>query len=204
MKDFDASPQLAHIIFVGMGFENVITAPHQLKVLIYCTLLYDTVRVALLNAGLIHSIRFHALYPFHWITIPVENRLSSHNNFKLSNLYKGNEMGFQKTILKVGGGQRPEVGKNVTVHCTGYGKNGDLNVKFWSTKDPGQQPFSFVIGLGQVIKGWDEGVMTMVVGEVAKIHCSPDYAYGSGGFPAWGIMPNSELIFEIEVLSVGN
>ncbi len=113
-------------------------------------------------------------------------------------------MGFQKTILKVGDGQRPEVGKNVTVHCTGYGKNGDLNVKFWSTKDPGQQPFSFNIGLGQVIKGWDEGVMTMVVGEVAKIHCSPDYAYGSGGFPAWGIMPNSELIFEIEVLSVGN
>jgi peptidylprolyl isomerase len=38
-------------------------------------------------------------------------------------------------------------------------------------------------------------------GEVAKIHCSPDYAYGSGGFPAWGIMPNSELVFEIEVLS---
>jgi len=38
-------------------------------------------------------------------------------------------------------------------------------------------------------------------GEIAKIHCSPDYAYGAGGFPAWGIMPNSELIFEIEVLS---
>jgi len=38
-------------------------------------------------------------------------------------------------------------------------------------------------------------------GEVAKIHCTPDYAYGAGGFPAWGIMPNSSLIFEIEVLS---
>lgn len=38
-------------------------------------------------------------------------------------------------------------------------------------------------------------------GEIAKIHCTPDYAYGAGGFPAWGIQPNSELIFEIEVLS---
>ena len=38
-------------------------------------------------------------------------------------------------------------------------------------------------------------------GELSKIHCTPDYAYGAGGFPAWGIMPNSELIFEIEVLS---
>ncbi len=77
-----------------------------------------------------------------------------------------------------------------------------MSEKFWSTKDAGQQPFTFKIGLGQVIKGWDEGVMTMKLGEVARIHCTPDYAYGSGGFPAWGIMPNSELIFEIEVLSV--
>lgn len=48
---------------------------------------------------------------------------------------------------------------------------------------------------------WDEGVIGMQLGEIAKIHCSPDYAYGAGGFPAWGIMPNSELVFEIEVLS---
>ena len=70
-----------------------------------------------------------------------------------------------------------------------------------ATKDPGQEPFSFQVGLGQVIKGWDESVIDMSIGEVAKIHCSPDYAYGAGGFPAWGIMPNSELVFEIEVLS---
>jgi FKBP-type peptidyl-prolyl cis-trans isomerase len=44
-------------------------------------------------------------------------------------------------------------------------------------------------------------VIDMSLGECAKIHCSPDYAYGAGGFPAWGIQPNSELIFEIEVLS---
>jgi|EP00979_Chaetoceros_neogracilis_P010307 FKBP-type peptidyl-prolyl cis-trans isomerase len=73
---------------------------------------------------------------------------------------------------------------------------------FWSTKDAGQEPFAFQIGMGSVIKGWDEGVLGMALGEVAKIHCTPDYAYGPDGFPAWGIMPNSELIFEIEVLSI--
>ena len=55
----------------------------------------------------------------------------------------------------------------------------DLSKKFWSTKDQGQQPFTFAVGMGQVIKGWDEGVIGMSLGEVAKIHCSPDYAYGT-------------------------
>ncbi|CAF1921826.1 unnamed protein product [Brassica oleracea var. botrytis] len=71
-----------------------------------------------------------------------------------------------------------------------------------STKDAGRKPFSFQIGKGAVIKGWDEGVMGMQIGEVARLRCSPDYAYGAGGFPAWGIQPNSVLDFEIEVLSV--
>jgi peptidylprolyl isomerase len=74
-------------------------------------------------------------------------------------------------------------------------------MQFWSTKDAGQQPFTFQLGMGQVIKGWDEGVASMSMGEVARLTCTPDYAYGAGGFPAWGIMPNSVLIFEIEVLS---
>nr|QMW68610.1 FKBP12 [Setaria viridis] len=110
-------------------------------------------------------------------------------------------MGFEKEILRDGTGPKPTKGQKVTVHCTGYGKDRDLSKKFWSTKDPGQQPFSFNIGLGSVIKGWDEGVMTMHVGEVARIQCTPDYAYGANGFSAWGIQPNSVLVFEIEVLS---
>jgi peptidylprolyl isomerase len=109
-------------------------------------------------------------------------------------------MGFVKTLIRAGNGQKPKRGQNVTVHCTGYGKNRDMNSKFWSTKDAGQEPFTFAVGMGQVIKGWDESVIDMSLGEVAKIHCTPDYAYGAGGFAAWGIMPNSELIFEIEVL----
>lgn len=110
-------------------------------------------------------------------------------------------MGFTKTILTPGNGATPTRGQTVTVHCTGYGKNRDLGVKFWSTKDPGQEPFTFKVGLGQVIKGWDESVIDMQLGEVARIECTPDYGYGAGGFPAWGIMPNSTLVFEIEVLS---
>ncbi len=61
-------------------------------------------------------------------------------------------MGFEKTVIKEGTGDFPTRGKEVTVHCTGYGKNGDMNVKFWSTRDPGQQPFTFKIGLGQGIE----------------------------------------------------
>mmetsp|Transcript_29214 Transcript_29214/g.62064 ORF Transcript_29214/g.62064 Transcript_29214/m.62064 type:complete len:127 (-) Transcript_29214:388-768(-) len=87
-------------------------------------------------------------------------------------------MGFTKTVLRAGNGVLPKRGQQVTVHCTGYGKNRDLAEKFWSTKDPGQEPFTFQVGMGQVIKGWDEGVIGMSLGEVAKIHCSPDYAYG--------------------------
>ena len=54
----------------------------------------------------------------------------------------------------------------------GYGKNGDLKVPFWSTKDAGQKPFTFKIGLGQVIKGWDEGVAGMDLGEIARVRLS--------------------------------
>ncbi|GAA0163342.1 chaperone [Lithospermum erythrorhizon] len=112
------------------------------------------------------------------------------------------KMGIDKELIRPGSGPKPVPGQAVTVHCTGFGKNRDLAEKFWSTKDPGQQPFTFKIGKGNVIKGWDEGVLGMQVGEVARLKCSPDYAYGPSGFPAWGIQPNSELVFEIEVLSL--
>ena len=137
-------------------------------------------------------------------------------------------MGYEKTVLREGYGPMPQRGQTVTVHCTGYGKNNDLRVPFWSTKDPGQKPFSFQLGLGRVIPAWDQGVATMKLGEVARITATPDFAYGASGFPAWGfvislffhsvfcfcffqnsffetihrIMPNATLVFEIEVLSI--
>ena len=108
---------------------------------------------------------------------------------------------YEKEVKVQGNGKQIQKGMSCTVHCTGYGKNGDLNKKFWSTKDPGQEPFVFEVGMGNVIKCWDEGVLTMKVGEKSVLTCSPEYGYGAGGFPAWGIMPNSVLRFEIEVLS---
>ena len=62
-------------------------------------------------------------------------------------------MGFTKTVLKKGNGTKPQQGQTVTVHCTGYGKDSDLAKPFWSTHDEGQQPFSFAVGEGHVIKG---------------------------------------------------
>ena len=59
-------------------------------------------------------------------------------------------MGFEKVILEDGQGLNVPSGATVTVHCTGYGKNGDLKEKFWSTKDPGQEPFTFKVGVGNV------------------------------------------------------
>ena len=108
---------------------------------------------------------------------------------------------YEKEVKVHGNGKQVQKGNTVTVHCTGYGKDRDLNHKFWSTKDPGQEPFTFQVGMGNVIKCWDEGVLTMKVGEKSVLTCSPTYGYGPGGFPAWGIMPNSVLRFEIEDLS---
>lgn len=105
-----------------------------------------------------------------------------------------------KTLKQAGNGPKPQRGQKVTVECTGVVKA--TSTKFWSTKDPGQKPFSFNVGLGQVIKGWDEGVLGMALGEEADLDCRSDYAYGDAGFPAWGIPPKADLIFTIKVLSI--
>ena len=103
-------------------------------------------------------------------------------------------------VLEEGKGRKPQAGEKVTVECTGFGKNGDLSQKFWSTKD--SKPFSFEIGVGGVIKAWDQGVMQMKLGERSMITASPEYGYGARGFPEWGIGPNSVLKFEIKVLKI--
>lgn len=72
--------------------------------------------------------------------------------------------------------------------------------KFDSSVERGQ-PFQTKIGVGQVIKGWDEGVPQLSLGQKAKLTCTPDYAYGKNGYPP--VIPaNSTLIFEVELLKI--
>merc|ERR1712054_444971 len=93
-----------------------------------------------------------------------------------------------KETIKAGSGATVSKGDEVTVHATGTVK--ETMKKFWSTKDPGQQPFTYQAGVGGVITGWDQGCLGMNVGEVRKLDIPADEGYGAGGFPAWGIPPN--------------
>ncbi|KAK8814846.1 FKBP-type peptidyl-prolyl cis-trans isomerase Fkh1 [Blastocystis sp. ATCC 50177/Nand II] len=107
-------------------------------------------------------------------------------------------MGFEKEVLKAGDGVHfPKVGDTLTMHYTGTLTSGKV---FDSSRTRGR-PFQFVIGIGHVIKGWDEGVMTMSLGEKAKLTLSPDYAYGAAGVSGI-IPPNATLIFEVELLKI--
>ncbi|CAD2216585.1 peptidylprolyl isomerase [Angomonas deanei] len=112
---------------------------------------------------------------------------------------KSTTMGVVRTVIQKGTGVLPKAGDTITVHCTGFLADGKK--KFWSTKDT-NEPFSFKVGLGQVIKGWDEGMIQMSVGERAELLMTGDYAYGERGFPAWGIPPNASLLFDIELLKI--
>ena len=91
-------------------------------------------------------------------------------------------------------------GDSVTVHATGI--VAETGKKFWSTKDPGQKPFTYNAGVNAVITGWDQGCLGMKLGEVRKLAIPAHEGYGARGFPAWGIPPNGGLNFEIEVLSI--
>ncbi len=99
--------------------------------------------------------------------------------------------------MKVGTGAEAKAGQTAVVHYTGWLMDGK---KFDSSKDRGQ-PFSFVLGRGQVIKGWDEGVQGMKVGGTRDLVIPPDLAYGSRG--AGGVIPpNATLKFEVDLLDV--
>ena len=108
---------------------------------------------------------------------------------------RGGNMKIEK--LKSGTGQKPQRGQSVTVHYTGWLTDGS---KFDSSVDR-DEPFTFVLGMGQVIQGWDEGVATMVIGDKVKLTIPPEKAYGRDGYPG-AIPPNATLVFEVELLEV--
>ncbi len=109
--------------------------------------------------------------------------------------------GLQIADIEVGTGEQASAGQQVSVHYTGWlYKDGKAGTKFDSSKDRGQ-PFSFGLGAGQVIRGWDEGVAGMKVGGKRHLIIPPDMGYGARG--AGGVIPpNATLLFEVELLGV--
>ena len=107
------------------------------------------------------------------------------------------QSGLQYQDLVVGAGAEAVPGKSVTVHYTGTLQDGS---QFDSSVDR-NQPFSFILGAGQVIPGWDEGVAGMKVGGKRKLVIPPGLAYGAQGYPP--VIPaNATLTFDVELLEV--
>jgi peptidylprolyl isomerase len=104
--------------------------------------------------------------------------------------------GLKYEEIVVGSGPGPQPGQIVSVHYTGTLENG---TKFDSSIDRGT-PLEFPIGVGRVIRGWDEGIMTMKVGGKRKLTIPPELGYGAR--PYGPIPPNSTLIFEVELLGI--
>ncbi len=105
--------------------------------------------------------------------------------------------GLQYAVDHPGTGASPKTGQTVSVHYTGWLTNGK---KFDSSRDR-NDPLEFAVGIGQVIKGWDEGVAAMKIGEKRTLVIPPNLGYGSRGAGA-AIPPNATLVFAVELLEV--
>ncbi|HVS31197.1 MAG TPA: FKBP-type peptidyl-prolyl cis-trans isomerase [Thermoanaerobaculia bacterium] len=125
----------------------------------------------------------------------VEAKGSAMDTFAMPADLQRSPSGLQYTIDRAGTGAQPQRGQVVTVHYTGWLTNG---TKFDSSRDR-NQPFEFPLGQGRVIKGWDEGVAAMNIGEIRTLVIPPSLGYGDRG--AGGLIPpNATLVFRVELL----
>ncbi|KAM0232379.1 hypothetical protein ACHAPO_007867 [Fusarium lateritium] len=142
--------------------------------------------------------------PFSFASIPRATRITTRinpfftqpRNFSFTQAI----MGVEKTIITEGNGPSPKVGQTVSMEYTGWlQENGGKGKQFDSSV--GRGDFDVKIGVGQVIKGWDEGVVQMKLGEKATLLITPDYGYGARGFPG-AIPANATLIFDVELKNI--
>ena len=116
---------------------------------------------------------------------------------KMSGDIQETPLGLKYIIIEEGSGDKPKKGQKVKVHYTGKLEDGTV---FDSSVQRGV-PIEFTLGVGQVIKGWDEGISDMKVGEKRQLIIPPDLGYGPNGYPPV-IPPNSTLIFDTELVEV--
>ena len=125
------------------------------------------------------------------------NKSSTSSPMKVNGQPTTTPSGLQYWDIVVGTGATAAAGNTVKVHYTGFLTTG---AKFDSSRDRGE-PFSFPLGAGQVIKGWDEGVAGMKVGSQRQLKIPPQLGYGASG-AGGAIPPNATLIFDVELLEV--
>ena len=110
--------------------------------------------------------------------------------------------GLRYIDIREGNGAQPLRGQTVVVHYTGWlFENGQRGRKFDSSKDR-NEPFEFPVGMGRVVKGWDEGVGSMKVGGSRTLIVPPELGYGARGAGGGAVPPNATMLFEVELLGI--